>query len=180
MRNVRLNGLDNVSALPVAAGAVEGHAILYGPAEGHDATSSLTRRWDAGVETSVEVHPLPPLLEPHHRERVKLIKVDVEGHEDDVLRGLEPLLHERRVGRMIVEVHASYNPDAPAYVAELCDRHGLRVRWLVEDRVNDRDLAPVDRELELEDLRLAGRPAFDSSLSLCPRTRRRRLVLGRL
>jgi FkbM family methyltransferase len=172
-RNIGLNACDNVTPLRIAAGATTGEATLYGPAHGHDATSSLRHRPQEATATRVPIRPLHAVISAGHRERFKLLKVDVEGHEDDVLRGLEPLLECGPRPMLIVEVHASYNPDAPAFVASFCDRHAFRAQWLVEDRESDDYLAPVDRRLVLRDLGsppdLAEIPRARYALFLVPR-----------
>jgi len=165
-RNLRLNPIDNVTAIPVAAGATAGEATLYGPPGGHDPSSSLRVRHDNAIASRVTVKPLHDVVAAKHRERLKLIKIDVEGHEDDVLRGLEPLLGGGGARpTLIVEVHALYNPTAPAFVVDYCVRHRLRAEWLVEDEGIDDDLAPVDRRLLERDL---GQPPDLASL---PRSR---------
>jgi FkbM family methyltransferase len=153
-RNVALNGFDDhVTAIEAAAGAADGTATLYGPAAGHDATSSL-RRPDAGARgTEVPVRPLHAVVAPEHRRRLRLVKIDVEGHEDDVLRGLEPLLDAGSMPAIVVEVHEAYNPDARAAVVDFCERHELAARWIAEDRADlDAELAPADRPLVLDEL----------------------------
>jgi FkbM family methyltransferase len=164
-RNLALNSVENVTALAVAAGAAEGSASLYGPASGHDPSSSLLRRFADAVDSQVPVRPLHRIVEFRHRDRLKLIKVDVEGYEDAVLRGLEPLLEDGVQPLLLVEVHASLNADAPAVVADFCERHRLRTEWLVEDEGIDDHLAPADRQLVVRDL---GAPP---DLSSVPRSR---------
>jgi len=165
-RNVALNGLDDVvTALSAAAGAAEGRATLYGPAAGHDATSSLRYGPEDAVATEVSVRPLHAVVAPAHRDRLRLVKIDVEGYEDDVLSGLELLFEQAGRPAILVEVHAAYNADAPAFVADFCERHRFRARWLVEDRGLDDHLAPADRQLALRDL---GSPP---DLSTIPRNR---------
>jgi FkbM family methyltransferase len=156
-RNLALNGLaDRVTALEAAAGAEEGRATLYGPETGHDATSSLRHAGPASRGTDVAVRPLHAIVEPEHRSRLRLVKIDVEGYEDDVLRGLEPLLSDGALPAVVVEVHESYNPDARDFVLAFCERHDLAASWIAEDRPDTDDhLAPADRRLVLEDL---GRP----------------------
>ena len=164
-RNLRLNGTRNVTALQVAAGAADGEATLYGPPGGHDPSSSLRVRREGALASRVTVKPIHSVVDAQHRERLKLFKVDVEGHEDDVLRGLEPLLDEGARPTVIVEVHASYNPDAPAFVVDYCARHRLRAQWLVEDEGVDDHLAPIDRRLVLRDL------GWPPDLASVPRSR---------
>jgi FkbM family methyltransferase len=154
LRNLELNGLENrVTALEAAAGANEGRATLYGPDSGHDVTSSFRHIRPDSRGTEVAVRPLHAVVEARHRARLRLVKIDVEGCEDDVLRGLEPLLADGPFPAVIVEVHKSYNPDARRFVLAFCERHKLAAKWIAEDRPDtDEHLAPADRRLVLEDL----------------------------
>jgi FkbM family methyltransferase len=158
-RNVALNDLgETVTTLLAAAGAAEGYATLYGPPWGHDLTSSLRPRGGDGLETRVPVLPLHAVVADEHRDRLKLVKIDVEGHEDDVLRGLEPLLEHGCRPAILVEVHTAANSQAPVFIVEFCRRYGLKARLIVE-RPGDVGLAPADRRLVLGDL--GDPPNFD-------------------
>jgi FkbM family methyltransferase len=156
VRNVALNGFENrVTALRVAAGSEEGTATLFGPAHGHDITSSFHRQPDGTTvnATEVEVQPLHALLRPEHRERLRLVKIDVEGHEDAALRGLEPVLDAGPMPAIVVEIHAMWNESSAPYVLDLCARRNLRARWIAEGTAGTaQELAPADRSLVLEDL----------------------------
>jgi FkbM family methyltransferase len=154
-RNLELDVVSNVTTLNVAAGADEKQVTLFGPASGHDGTSSFLELQhitsEPSVTTEVPVRPLHSLLEPAEFDRVKLVKIDVEGYEVEVLQGLEPAFEGRRP-TLLVEIHATFAPDAPAYVADFCKRHSLRVRWIVDDEGVDYRLAPQDRPLEIREL----------------------------
>jgi len=103
--NIDINGIeDRVSALNVAIGKRKEKAILF--------LSKISRgdgsvkRWhnsgDAG-SLIVDVMPLDNVL---LEERVyDLIKIDVEGAESEVLKGLEN--QYKKVNRLIVEIHTT-------------------------------------------------------------------------
>jgi FkbM family methyltransferase len=151
-RNVGLNGVaDLVTVLEAAAGAEAGHATLYGRAAGHDMTSSLMRRpEDDGVTaTDVAVLPIADVLKPSHRAAVRLVKLDVEGHEDTAILGLEPLFADGLRPLVVVEVHANFNPSAAPAIERFAARHELAGDLLVDDQL---DLAPRDRRLSLRPL----------------------------
>jgi hypothetical protein len=126
-----------------------------------------------GVATEVSVRPIHAVVASPHRDRLRVVKIDVEGHEDDVLRGLEPLLERGARPKVVVEVHASHNPDAPGFLVDFCERHHMRAEWLVEDEGIDDHLAPIDRRLVLRDL---GRPP---DLASVPRSRYALLLSAR-
>jgi FkbM family methyltransferase len=85
-RNIALNGLTNVLALPLAASLMKGKARLYhGPEPG---SNSLGKDASSGGGCE-EVHTecLDRLMQQAGVEHVDLIKMDVEGAEELVLRG---------------------------------------------------------------------------------------------
>jgi FkbM family methyltransferase len=95
--NLALNGLSNVSLLPIAAGS-------------RDSVVSMRRGLNArvvaeGGNLSVDVKRLDSL----GLERVDLIKLDVEGYECDVLEGARKLLEKHRPS-LFVEVHPNLLP----------------------------------------------------------------------
>jgi FkbM family methyltransferase len=161
-RNLELNDAANVTALPVAAGAAEGRGALFGPRPGNTGTSSLRRVSNAVVpggevgdeSTDVAVRPVSSLLAESERGRLRAVKIDVEGFEAEVLRGLEALFDEGLRPALIVEIHAAFDPDAPAYVTGFCERFGLRARWLVDDGSVDLHRAPADRPTVARELSL--------------------------
>jgi FkbM family methyltransferase len=153
-RNVALNGVaDRVTVVEAAAGAEPGSATLYGRAAGHDMTSSLVRRPDgedaASTSTDVEVRTVGQLVAPEHRRALRLVKLDVEGHEDQALLGLDPLFEDGARPLVLVEVHASFNRAAEPGVAAFAERHGLTGELLLDDQT---ELAPRDRRLHLRPL----------------------------
>lgn len=91
--NCRLNGLDNVVALNVAAGLEEGRAELFSDGGGNIGGASLLVE-ASGCKRSfaVKTAPLPKLLEAQSIDRIDLLKVDIEGFED---RALLPLLSDQ-------------------------------------------------------------------------------------
>jgi FkbM family methyltransferase len=145
--NVALNG----TALQIAAGGAETVAPLYGRATDNTGIASLratVTRW-SGVDprsaSDVPVRTLDSVLSRSDLSRLRAIKIDVEGYEAEVLRGLEPVFERGLRPELIVEVHSVYDADAPNYVIDFCNRHELRARWLVDDDRVDTRFAPVDR-----------------------------------
>jgi FkbM family methyltransferase len=133
--NLALNGVANVTALNVAAGAVEGSAVLHqapGPSPG---TSSLSSRVlesphggrpDEYVPVEVSVAPVDSVVPDEAYSRVRMVKVDVEGYEIEALRGLEGILAAAAPLSLLVEVSPDWSVVDPAeYLERLCSAHGL-------------------------------------------------------
>jgi FkbM family methyltransferase len=131
--NLDLNGTSNVTALQVAAGFDETKALLFDPPPGNLGRSSIRyshRARSLGDErlatgTQVDVRPLSELLPADDRERLRLVKIDVEGYEVEVLRGLESVLRAGARTAVLVEVHVGAAPEAPAYLSGFCEQFSL-------------------------------------------------------
>jgi FkbM family methyltransferase len=97
-------GLSNVIALNVAAGSRPGTAVLVNDRKGDDVHQHLAdARPDRGADrVTVETRRLDDVC--GDAAAVTLIKLDVEGHEVDVLAGAERILSHRRA-RLIVECY---------------------------------------------------------------------------
>ena len=117
-RNVRVVNVaacDTRRSLPV---------WLAGPAHlGATTTAdSLGRTWEAQVEG----RPLPEILSLDEQRGARLIKIDVEGSEAAVVRGLMPLLAAARPDlELVVEVNGSHAPVGDAaddLIDALCGR----------------------------------------------------------
>lgn len=86
-RNVALNALSNVRFVNAAAGDRPGEMRLYRPGtrDANRARASLSHHaYLTGVPVTVPVMTLDDIC---RGQRVALIKIDVEGHEDSVARG---------------------------------------------------------------------------------------------
>lgn len=74
---------------------------------------------------------------------VGLLKIDVEGHEDAVLRGAQKLLRERRIRDVVFEDHNAY----PSTTTSLLEDHGYSIFAIVQRPLGVRVLPPETEEL---------------------------------
>jgi FkbM family methyltransferase len=104
--NCRLNGADHVTRLQVAAGEKRAHGVLHCSRfnRGDNRLSdSLT-----GPSVAVDIVPLDDLLPA---EKVSLVKIDVQGYELQVVKGMQRMLD--RVGD--IKVFFEYWPAGLGY-----------------------------------------------------------------
>ncbi|MGE5691682.1 MAG: FkbM family methyltransferase [Pseudomonadota bacterium] len=156
VHNLELNDAGNVVPERVAAGAEPGEAVLYDVRAGDNHGAASIRRGpdehtDVGAwrpPVSVSVAPVDELVDDEDLPRIRLIKIDVEGAEGDVLAGLDPLFEQGLRPALEIEIHTQIVPEAPRAVADFCRRHDLAVHRILDDR-------DADREEAMERLRLA-------------------------
>ena len=91
--------------LTVNAGAGESPGTLQLDTQiGHTGMNRITK--DATVGQTCPVFPIDVLVKMllGDRHQVELVKIDVEGFEMDVLKGMETVLKEKKVGKLVVEI----------------------------------------------------------------------------
>jgi len=97
-----LTGVSDVSINPVALGAQAGEATLYKDAD-ITGLASMTRRDLTHVgllmelSETIRVETLDAYCASHAIAAIDMLKIDVEGHELDVLKGAVSMLDQRRI-----------------------------------------------------------------------------------
>ncbi|MFD4345046.1 FkbM family methyltransferase [Streptomyces coelicoflavus] len=115
--NARLNGLGNIRALNAAV-SDRARTLTFTLASSRNTGANSIVPYDGPVESSfeTEARTLPELLDPAEIATARVIKIDVEGAEGSVVRGLAPMLGALRPdAEFTVEV-------APERMARLGDR----------------------------------------------------------
>ena len=96
---------------------------------------------------AVSVSSISSILDPAELSRLRLVKIDVEGYELEVLHGLAEVFDAGYRPALVVEVHGDAAPAVGAWAAESRRTHGLFTYRLVAGRSSDRsvpDTAPVE------------------------------------
>ena len=105
VENIRLNGLKNVIALNIAAWSEDRKVTLFiGDKPGHH---SVKKNFGRG-SIIVNAKALDNVLNELKVEKVNWIKIDVEGAEFEVLKGLQNTLRKHRP-TLIVEISKEQN-----------------------------------------------------------------------
>jgi FkbM family methyltransferase len=150
-RNVAANHLHNVTVQPVAAGRVDEVADFFLRGQLSAVNSRFADSFYAPVSavTRVTVVPLDDLVDAAPR----LVKIDVEGGELDVIDGMARLLRAPGI-QLIVEWHPALQ-EAAGRVPDALPRalwaHGFELRAASHRRVrllNERDLGALLAHLQ--------------------------------
>jgi FkbM family methyltransferase len=148
--NLDLNKAVNVTPLCVAAADRVGQTLLYeGPPKnrGEATTRAQTARQDG---TSVPARRLDAVVSAEEVPRLRLVKVDVEGSELDVLRGLVGVFERGGRPAIVVEVTPAWSGDeAAAFLTNLSESFRLQPYRLVRERLLSGRSSSARRPVEL-------------------------------
>jgi FkbM family methyltransferase len=89
---VRVNDAGSVRLVNAAVSDQTGSCAVYGGPLGNIGLSTTVRQRGFDAEAEVVAAPLGDLLEPQELRTAQLVKIDVEGGEDAVLRGMTECL----------------------------------------------------------------------------------------
>ncbi|MCX5207305.1 FkbM family methyltransferase [Streptomyces sp. NBC_00237] len=116
LQHIELNGCENVRAVN---GAVSDSTktLTFVLASSNNMGANSIVPYDGPAESTfaMEAHPLPALLEPDELARARVIKIDVEGAEGSVIRGLAPALGQLRED---VEIAVEVTPERMAKLGD--------------------------------------------------------------
>jgi FkbM family methyltransferase len=128
----RVGSLPNVRVLNCAIGSRDGTVNFVQGADALGATSRIAPSNAGGV--GVEVRSGKSLLSTAELQAPHAVKIDVEGHEAEVLEGFGDILGNPTLRVIGVEVHFELlqregRGDVPAAIERLLKQHGYAVAW---------------------------------------------------
>ncbi len=127
--NIELNGLRNVTTAELAVGEPERRAVLYEGASHNTGLTTLSpvlaaKNATPPPETIVDVGPVTSVVPPEDLARVRVIKIDVEWHELEVLQSLAPVFEHGHGLSVLVEFTPHRDaPDAAKELTAVCEAH---------------------------------------------------------
>jgi len=131
LRNFELNAVtDRITLFHLALGASEGQIELRLTPDLNTGASGFSNvtRYRLPTET-VRVRRLADVFAESGTSTIDLLKVDIEGAEHQMLIGAEPLIAERRIKHIALELHEKQLRELGSSsedVLALLERHGYR------------------------------------------------------
>jgi FkbM family methyltransferase len=131
-----IGSLENVVLVPMALGDTAGRMAF---AEGSDATGATSRVVGGAVDRTpttvdVEVRRGDELILSTKADEPDVIKIDTEGFELEVIRGLNQTLRRPKLRALFIEVHFALLQDrglagAPAQIERELEACGFGCAW---------------------------------------------------
>jgi len=142
-RNLELNGIENVIPVKRIVSNTSGEKRIYYSCPDNTGASSLVK--ESGEHEDIQAIILDEFCEEQEVARIDLMKIDVEGHEMDVLRGMAGILRQQRVRHLFVEISGENLEKAGSSVQELCaflkasgyHPHSIKTGIIEEYRIGD-------------------------------------------
>jgi FkbM family methyltransferase len=141
---IKDSNLQNVLLTKAAVGRATGNTSLFLPTTRNLHSPSILQSDPDFVPVPVPVVALDHFAPLEKVPKIKLVKIDVEGYEPDVLSGMERLIKEKRIENIICEFNSGWlkrNSMTPAQLYERFINLGYQVRMqtMLEENVNRND-----------------------------------------
>jgi FkbM family methyltransferase len=102
--NIKLNNVGNVRAVHAAVWDTRGSLVSFAGDPGNSGHASVIAEHGMEVESQVDSFPLGDLLTEEEWKNARVIKIDVEGAESNVLRGILAGPELSRNTELVVEI----------------------------------------------------------------------------
>jgi FkbM family methyltransferase len=129
--------LLNVTILPVGLSSDTARAEFIQGDDDIGATSRIAGSGERSTGEAIEVELIrgDDLVESSTAIVPNVIKIDVEGHEYEVLEGLSTTIKNSALRAVVIEVHfgllqKAKRSDVPGLIEKLLRNAGLKVRWI--------------------------------------------------
>ncbi|MDG5767482.1 FkbM family methyltransferase [Balneolales bacterium ANBcel1] len=142
-RNLELNRIDNVIPVKRIASNTGGEKRIYYSGSDNTGASSMVK--ESGEYEDIQAITIDGFCDEQKITRIDLMKIDVEGHEMDVLRGMSGCLRRQSVRHLFVEISGENLKKSGSSVQELCTflkasgyhPHSIKTGKIGEYRIGD-------------------------------------------
>ena len=129
--NIKANGFTQISVVPIALSNTSGRLRMVVP-DGQPGMARLRPEGYLSNAIHVETMRFDDWIRPQNLSSISVVKLDVEGHELSVLRGMRNTLGEGRIGAFVVELHGIFDPEHE--MVRLFTDNGYRILRICKGR----------------------------------------------
>ncbi|MEO9295507.1 MAG: FkbM family methyltransferase [Nitrososphaera sp.] len=129
--NIGLNALTNVIALNCAAYSAQAMLRLYQPDDNFSIYDTVmpSRADTSGKYTEVEARTLDSILDANGLQAADWIKIDVEGAEYEVLKGMTGILATNHDTTILIEIHDIQDSGHYGKIAKFLEDFGFGIEF---------------------------------------------------
>ena len=123
--NIKLNQITNIEPIPIALGSSKGTATIYNSKTNLGAASLIPSEKLTGHESITNIEKLDDLVREKAIQLIRMMKIDVEGWELEVLKGSRDVLSGVDAPILCIEcsklqpTHGGTTEDIYAFVSEI-------------------------------------------------------------
>jgi FkbM family methyltransferase len=134
-RNIKINQYNNIEPYRGAIGSEEclGFLKLSPNANQHSFVNQDPTSFSASVE-EVNIMPLDTFLQD--KPYPQFVRMDVEGYEGEVIKGMRNTLGQKKPLKMFIELHCSLLKDNGEELLRTLRDNGFIIRALFQERLN--------------------------------------------
>lgn len=115
-KNISMNSIQNILTFNIGLGATKGSQEIYNNQDDNRGTSSFIKHTSEAVKAAeVPVTTLDDFIIENQIHSVRMMKVDVEGWEMEVLKGAQTLLSSPQAPIVCIEYNTSFPNHADIY-----------------------------------------------------------------
>jgi FkbM family methyltransferase len=119
---IQENGLKNITLLNVAVGEADGETQIYLPIDDAVHSPSAFVSDESFVPLEVKVIALDQFAPISNGREIRLVKIDVEGYEPNVLRGMQQIARRGLIKNLICEFNSGWLRRADVTTDELLEQ----------------------------------------------------------
>ena len=129
-KNIQINNLTNVEVYQLAAGGVNKTETIFIPSHRNRSSLLPTQDLECKNKLTIQVTTMDEFLQD--KEKPNFIRMDVEGYELEVLKGMEKLLKSSHPLKIAIEVHPILKSDTEK-LFRLMKKNGFRISCVTRE-----------------------------------------------
>jgi FkbM family methyltransferase len=134
-------GHSNVRIIPVALSSIAGTAVIERGDHEDGATARIAEQPNVVEGQTIQLETGDSLVNRKEALTPSVVKIDVEGHELEVLLGMESILKNRRLRHLFIEIHfailrSAGKAEDPGRIEKMLKSAGFSLSWVDQSHLH--------------------------------------------